>query len=182
MSDTVDCHNCGTDLEKEGFDVSDEETPYWSLTRSRQSGEFTIVENLPFCSDECARQHLDQRIADDAGMTLAEAAFEYAAAFADFHELATSDRDMTSKELVAQVESAYDLDEANATLDAAGVTRNVGEQDDFEPFAVRVKDREFPDWRCRNCGNRPRLKFEERPPCDCSYCGANVWTTEEPQP
>lgn len=107
-------------------------------------------------------------------MTVEEALFEYAAAFSDLQEIVEHHRGRSPEELLHQVLVAYDLDEAEQVLDREGISREEG----FDPYSVRVKDVEFPDWKCKRCGNRPRLKFQDEPPFECSYCGAHMWVDD----
>ena len=37
-----------------------------------------------------------------------------------------------------------------------------------------------PDWKCANCGNRPRLKFKSEPG-NCAHCGSNDWVDDRTQ-
>lgn len=72
--------------------------------------------------------------ADSTQMTVDEAAFEYAAAFADLCEVLEHHPDTPREKLISWVADAYDLDLADETLDRNGITR----EDGFEPHSVRT--------------------------------------------
>lgn len=67
-------------------------------------------------------------------MTVEEALFEFAAAWADLGEQVDVEPNRSVFEVYAQVWGAYDLQEADQVLEREGITRENG----FDPYSVRV--------------------------------------------
>lgn len=56
--------------------------------------------------------------------------------------------------------------------------RRAGGPDDEIPYGD-PEERDHRDWRCRNCGTRPRLKHESEPDHPCRHCQSDEWVFEE---
>lgn len=108
-------------------------------------------------------------------MTVEQALFEFAAAFADFQKLARSDPDRTGAELIENIESAYNLNRAASVLHREGITRDAG----FKPFESNTKSSDESMWVCGECGLLPRLQLNETPPYGCPKCGKMNWIKSE---
>lgn len=74
--------------------------------------------------------------ADESEMTVEEALFEYAAAWADAQERIRYGDD--AEQVVEDVEASYDLDVADAVLEREGITRSSDSAEDFTPYSVRT--------------------------------------------
>lgn len=66
-------------------------------------------------------------------MTVADACFEYAAAFADLCKILKHHPDTGREELIGWVRDAYDLDKATAVMEREGINR----EDGYDPYSVR---------------------------------------------
>lgn len=51
---------------------------------------------------------------------------------------------------------------------------------DWEIYAAHLEghlrsDEQHKDWRCGNCGSRPRAKYQDEPEYECRHCGFTEW-------